>query len=95
MARIPSSAARPRTPGWDRPYQRSINLSLLELRLVREFAEREGLSVGAAIRELAVSALLIEADARPDASEWNGVLAGARDQHLARGIDASRATSTS
>lgn len=83
MPRNPN-ARRPRITGWPRAERITIGVSLLERDLLRDYAKRNGLAVGAAARELIAAALLIDADARPDASQWNEILVGARDQHLAR-----------
>lgn len=77
MARNPS-AQRPRVPGWSRAEKITVGVSLLERDMLRAYAKRNSLAVGAAARELIAAALLIEADANPTASEWNAVLAGAR-----------------
>lgn len=77
MARNPN-AQRPRVPGWPRVERITVGISILERDMLRAYAKRNGLAVGAAARELIAAALLIEADANPTASEWNAVLAGAR-----------------
>lgn len=77
VARNPNSQ-RPRVPGWPRAERLTVGVSLLERHLLRDYAERNGLAVGAAARELICAALLFDADAHPSASEWNAALHGVR-----------------
>jgi len=62
-----------------------VGVSLLERDMLRAYAERHRLAVGAAARELICAALLIDADANPTASEWNALLQGVRDRQHERG----------
>lgn len=67
-----------------RPYQRSVNLAVLELVLLQRFADREGLALGAAIRELAIRGLLFHADENPSADPFTRALA---NQYFGEPVD--------
>lgn len=53
-----------------RPYARSINLSTVEFILIRRWADKRGLAVGAAIRQLAVIGLVADAP-EGERSDWD------------------------
>lgn len=48
-----------------RPFERTVNLSVVEHVLIKRWADRRGLAIGAALRELAVTALAAEAPDDP------------------------------
>lgn len=75
---IVNPGSRPRGP-FTRPYSRSVQFSAIEYVLLKRWAARQNLSLGTAIRELALGGLLDEATRDPQpGDEFVQALASAR-----------------